>query len=112
MTLWKEWDLDIQKKKWKISYRNEPSNQKSYILNMKIDSMRYGRLDKEETRFRYPRSNEKQRGQKTWKISYKNQPGFKKSYMLDWRSIPWHYGRLDKKETGFRYPKSNEKQRG
>ena len=32
---------------------------------MKIDSMRYGRLDKEETRFRYPRSNEKQRGQKT-----------------------------------------------
>lgn len=85
MTLWKEWDLDIQKKKWKISYRNEPSNQKSYILNMKIDSMRYGRLDKEETRFRYPRSNEKQRGQKTWKISYKNQPGFKKSYILNMR---------------------------
>ena len=85
MTLWKKCDLDIQKKKWKISYRNEPSNQKSYILNMKIDSMRYGRLDKEETRFRYPRSNEKQRGQKTWRISYKNQPGSQKSYILNMR---------------------------
>lgn len=52
---------------------------------MKTDSMRYGRLDKEETRFRYPGSNGKQRDKKTWKISYKNQPGSKKSYILNMR---------------------------
>ena len=32
---------------------------------MKINSMRYGRLDKEETYFRYLPSNEKQRDKKT-----------------------------------------------
>lgn len=48
MTLKRKRALDIQKKEWKISYRNAPGSKKSYILDMKINSMTFWKADKGE----------------------------------------------------------------